>query len=72
MDYCSFASKDTSLSSICSLSLADKDKFNELKLELDAIDSQCHQRFQELLRMREEAMENAKKRWITKKKVSVM
>ena len=72
MGYCSFASQDMSLSSICSLSLADKDKFDELKLELDAIDTQYHQCFQELMRMREEATENAKKRWITKKKVSVI
>ncbi|XWS50144.1 hypothetical protein CRYUN_Cryun12cG0063700 [Craigia yunnanensis] len=72
MDSCSFASQDMSLSSICSLSLAEKVKFNELKLELDTIDSQYHQCFQELMRLREEAMENAKKRWITKRKVSVM
>ncbi|EOY23931.1 hypothetical protein QUC31_008506 [Theobroma cacao] len=72
MDSCSFASQDMSLSSICSLSLADKDQVDELKLELDAIDTQYHQCFQELMRMREEAMENAKKRWITKKRVSVV
>ncbi|KAH1075234.1 hypothetical protein J1N35_027562 [Gossypium stocksii] len=72
MDSCSFASQDMSFSSIGSLSLADKDKLEELKSELDAIDSQYQQCFQELLRMREEAMENARKRWISKKKVSVM
>ncbi|KAK5777778.1 Serine/threonine-protein kinase WNK8 [Gossypium arboreum] len=72
MDSCSFASQDMSLSSIGSLSLADKDKLEELKSELDAIDSQYQQCFQELLRMREEAMESARKRWISKKKVSVM
>ncbi|KAA3460052.1 serine/threonine-protein kinase WNK8-like isoform X1 [Gossypium australe] len=72
MDSCSFASQDMSLSSIGSLSLADKDKLEELKSELDAIDSQYQQCFQELLRMREEAMENARKRWISKKKVYVM
>ncbi|PPS12071.1 hypothetical protein GOBAR_AA08540 [Gossypium barbadense] len=72
MDSCSFASQDISLSSIGSLSLADKDKLEELKSELDAIDSQYQQCFQELLRMREEAMESARKRWISKKKVSVM
>ncbi|XVE58132.1 hypothetical protein DITRI_Ditri04bG0145700 [Diplodiscus trichospermus] len=72
MDSCSFASRDTSLSSICFLSLADKNKLDGLKLEIDAIDSQYHQCFQELSRIREEAMENAKKRWITRKKVSVI
>ncbi|XWS61549.1 hypothetical protein CRYUN_Cryun07bG0134600 [Craigia yunnanensis] len=72
MDSSSFASQHMSLSSICFLSLADKDKFDELKLELDGINTQYHQCFQELMKMREEAMENAKKRWITKKNVSVM
>ncbi|XP_039022822.1 serine/threonine-protein kinase WNK8-like isoform X2 [Hibiscus syriacus] len=71
MDSCSFASRDMSSSSIDRLSFADKDKLKELKSELDAIDSQYQQCFQELVRMREEAMENARKRWITKK-VSVM
>ncbi|XVE64627.1 hypothetical protein DITRI_Ditri07aG0115500 [Diplodiscus trichospermus] len=68
---CSFASQDMRLASICSLSLAEKDKLDELKLEIEAINSQYHQCFQELMRMREEAMEKAKKRWITKKKISV-
>lgn len=68
---CSGMSKTLSLSSICSLSLADKGQDYELKLELDAIDTQYNQRFIELLRMREEAIENARKRWISKKKTSV-
>ncbi|XP_022893042.1 probable serine/threonine-protein kinase WNK10 isoform X3 [Olea europaea var. sylvestris] len=57
--------------SISSLSLIEKDHDKELchdlKLELDAIDLQYQQRCQELLRMREEAIENVKKRWISKK-----
>ncbi|KAF5478016.1 hypothetical protein F2P56_004610 [Juglans regia] len=69
---CSGMSKDFSLSSICSLSLADKDQCDELKLELDAIDTQYHQRLIELQRMREEAIENAKTRWTAKKKISVI
>lgn len=72
VDSCSGMSKNFSLSSICSLSLADKDQYGELKLELDAIDTQYHQRLIELLRMREEAIENAKRRWISKKKISVV
>ncbi|KAE8727325.1 putative serine/threonine-protein kinase WNK4 [Hibiscus syriacus] len=72
MDSCSFASRDMSSSSIDCLSFADKDKLEELKSELDAIDSQYQQCFQELVRMREEAIENARKRWMTKKKVSVI
>ncbi|KAK8366381.1 hypothetical protein V6Z12_A02G116000 [Gossypium hirsutum] len=72
MDSCSFASQDMSLSSICSMSVEDKDKFEELEFELDAINLQYQQCFQELMRLKNAAMENAKKRWITKKKVSVM
>ncbi|GMJ00462.1 EMF1-Interacting Protein 1, with no lysine (K) kinase 8 [Hibiscus trionum] len=67
MDSCSFASQDMSMSSISCQSLADKDRLDELKSELDAIDSQYQQCFEELVRMKEEAMENARKRWITKK-----
>ncbi|XP_011022433.1 PREDICTED: serine/threonine-protein kinase WNK8 isoform X3 [Populus euphratica] len=63
-------SRNASMSSICSLSLADKDG-SELKHELDSIDSHYNQCLQELTKMREEAIENAKKRGITKK-ISVM
>ncbi|XP_038725467.1 serine/threonine-protein kinase WNK8-like isoform X2 [Tripterygium wilfordii] len=72
IDASSDPSISISLSSICSLSLADKDKHDELKLELDAIDSQYHHYFEELLKMREAAVENAKKRWQTKKKISAI
>ncbi|KAK4844798.1 hypothetical protein QYF36_024552 [Acer negundo] len=68
---CSSRSKDMSLSSISSLSLTDKEQCDELKVELDAINSQYQHCFQELLRMREEAIENARKRWISRKKISV-
>ncbi|KAK7851378.1 serine/threonine-protein kinase wnk8 [Quercus suber] len=69
---CSVMSKNLNLSNICSLSLADKGQYDDLNLELEAIDSQYHQQFIELLRMREEAIENARKRWISKKKISVI
>lgn len=62
------------MSSICSLSelsLVDKDRYDELKGELVAIDVQYHQCLLELLRMREEEIQNAKKRWIEKKKIAV-
>ncbi|KAF2298043.1 hypothetical protein GH714_007888 [Hevea brasiliensis] len=49
-----------------------EDSLSELKLELNAIDMQYNQSFQELLRMREEAIENAKKKWTTKKNIRVM
>ncbi|KAI5329278.1 PREDICTED: serine/threonine-kinase [Prunus dulcis] len=55
------------MSSICSLSelsLVDKDRYDELKGELVAIDVQYHQCLLELLRMREEEIQNAKKRKI--------
>lgn len=61
-----------SLTSSCSsLSLADKDIDIELKLELDAIEAQYQHWFQELSRMREEALEATKRRWIAKKKLAV-
>ncbi|KAJ7952196.1 putative Kinase [Quillaja saponaria] len=69
-DSCCNVSKKFDMSSICSLSLADR--YNELKLELDAIDTQFRQCFRELLRMREEAIENARKKWLTKKKIQVI
>ncbi|KAM2075498.1 hypothetical protein ACFX1T_038379 [Malus domestica] len=62
------------MSSICSLSelsLANKDRYNELKGELDAIDRQYHRCLLELLRLREEENQSAKKRWIAKKKLGV-
>ncbi|KAK7847107.1 serine/threonine-protein kinase wnk8 [Quercus suber] len=62
---CSVMSKNLDLSNICSLSLADKGQYDDLKLELEAIDSQYHQQFIELLRMREEAIENARNRMMT-------
>ncbi|XP_031131038.1 probable serine/threonine-protein kinase WNK10 isoform X1 [Ipomoea triloba] len=56
---------------ISSLSVADKDNdkdhYVDLKQEIDAIDMQYQQCCRELVRMREEAIENAKKKWITKK-----
>ncbi|XP_055817086.1 probable serine/threonine-protein kinase WNK10 isoform X1 [Solanum dulcamara] len=66
------ASKCMSLSSNCSfLSLVEKDEESELKLELDTIESQYQQCFQELSRMKVEALEACRKRWTTKKKLAV-
>lgn len=53
--------------SVSSLSLASEDSYQDLKLELDAIDIQYQRCCNQLLRMREEAIENARKRWTTKK-----
>lgn len=69
IDSCSDSdiSKVPSLSSISSLTLSEKDHLcSELKMELNAIATQYDQSLQELLRLREEAMEDARKRWITK------
>ncbi|RRT61656.1 hypothetical protein B296_00015045 [Ensete ventricosum] len=49
-----------------SLSLTDKDQC-ELRAELDMIETQYQRCFYELSRMREEAMENARKRWFARK-----
>ncbi|CAJ2668488.1 unnamed protein product [Trifolium pratense] len=59
------------MSSKCFLTQQEKDHLNELQLELEAIDIQYQQSFRELVKMREEAIENVKKRW-TSKKLSVI
>lgn len=53
-------------SSSSSLSLTDKYQDDELKLELGAIELQYQQLCQELVKLRNEAMESARKRWLTK------
>lgn len=59
-----------SLTSSCSsLSLTDKDLDAELEMELDAIERHYQQLVEELSRMREEAVEATRKRWIAKKKL---
>lgn len=59
-----------SLKTSCS-ALVRKDPETELKFELDAIEAQYQQWFQELSRMKQEAVEDAKKRWMAKQKVAV-
>ncbi|KAL7125669.1 hypothetical protein ABFS83_14G132000 [Erythranthe nasuta] len=54
-----------------SSTLVIKDPETELKSELDAIEIQYQQWFQELSRMKQEAVEATKKRWMTKNKVVV-
>ncbi|CAI9101094.1 OLC1v1038342C1 [Oldenlandia corymbosa var. corymbosa] len=68
----SFTDKVTNLASCCfsSSSQAAEKSHQEtelMKTELDAIDMQYQQWIQELSRMREEAIEATKKRWMTKK-----
>ncbi|KAL6004431.1 hypothetical protein ACLOJK_004984 [Asimina triloba] len=52
------------------LSVADRDQNEQLKLELDAIECQYQHWFRELSRMREEAIESARKRWLVKKNLA--
>ncbi|XP_004510644.1 probable serine/threonine-protein kinase WNK10 isoform X1 [Cicer arietinum] len=57
--------------SCCSVSSTDKDIDLELKLELDAIESQYQHWIEELSRMKLEALEASRRRWMAKKKVAV-
>lgn len=52
-----------------STKVQEEEQWYELKQELDAINMQYHQCCHELLRMKVDAIEHAKKRWITKKKM---
>ncbi|KAM3321505.1 putative serine/threonine-protein kinase WNK10 isoform X1 [Capsicum chacoense] len=47
----------------------DKNQLQDLKVELDAINVQYQQSCRELLRMRVEAIENARKKWTAKKRM---
>ncbi|KAL7002319.1 non-specific serine,threonine protein kinase, partial [Sarracenia purpurea var. burkii] len=65
-------SKVMSLTSCCSsLSLSQQDQDVELKLELEAIEAQYQEWFEELAKMREEALEATRKRWMKKNKQTV-
>ncbi|KAL2478660.1 putative serine/threonine-protein kinase WNK4 [Forsythia ovata] len=64
-------SKYMSLASSCSsLTLVEKDPENQLKSEIDAIETQYQLWFQEISKMRQEATEATRKKW-TNKKVTV-
>ncbi|CAN4127145.1 unnamed protein product [Withania somnifera] len=65
--YNDFSSKLSSVSLIDGAN--DKDQLQDLKWELDAINVQYQQSCRELLRMRVEAIENARKKWTAKKKI---
>ncbi|KAK7275396.1 hypothetical protein RIF29_16512 [Crotalaria pallida] len=65
-------SNTVSLASSCSyMSLTEKDIDVELKLELGAIESHYKRWIDELTRMKMDALEAAKRRWMAKKKVAV-
>ncbi|KHN23258.1 Serine/threonine-protein kinase WNK8 isoform A [Glycine soja] len=54
--------KNFDMSSICSLTLADKDPSEGLRLDIEAIDTYFDRRFLELEMMRQEAIKSAKRR----------
>ncbi|XP_019058686.1 PREDICTED: serine/threonine-protein kinase WNK8-like isoform X1 [Tarenaya hassleriana] len=58
------------MASICSLSISENEQMEDLKAELKTIESQFQQSLQELLRLREEAIENAKRKWTVKRQAS--
>lgn len=75
-DSCNTLSDDMNLS-FSFVSLNDKDNGNkapcpDLKLELDAIAVRYDLSCRELMRMREEAIENAKKKWMARKRMPVV
>lgn len=72
VDSCCSPSKNFDMSRTCSLTPLDKDHLDDLQLELEAIETRYQQCFRELVNMKEEAIESVKKRWMTKKNISVM
>lgn len=60
------------MSTIYNLSISDNDYPEDLKTELNLIESQFNQSFQDLLKLKEDAIENAKRKWITKKQKAVI
>lgn len=75
-DSCNALSDDMNLS-FSFLSLKDKDNDKkapcpDLKLELDAIAVRYYMSCRELLKMREEAIENAKKKWMARNRMPVV
>ncbi|XP_024627902.1 probable serine/threonine-protein kinase WNK10 isoform X2 [Medicago truncatula] len=60
------------ISSCCSsVSSTEKDNDHELKLELDEIESQYQHWIEELTRMKLEALEATRSKWMSKKKIAV-
>lgn len=59
------------MSTIYNLSISDNDYPEDLKTELNLIESQFNQSFQDLLKLKEDAIENAKRKWISKKQKGV-
>ncbi|CAH2080253.1 unnamed protein product [Thlaspi arvense] len=60
------------MSTLYSLSISDNDYPEDLKTELNLIESQFNQSFQDLVKLKEDAIENAKRKWIMKKQKGVI
>ncbi|XP_010446926.1 PREDICTED: serine/threonine-protein kinase WNK8 [Camelina sativa] len=68
----SFLDSCSMMSTIYNLSISDNDYPEDLKTELNLIESQFNRSFQDLLKLKEDAIENAKRKWITKKQKAVI
>jgi WNK lysine deficient protein kinase len=68
----SFLDSCSMMSTLYSLSISDHDYPQGLKTELNLIESQFNQSLQDLLKLKEDAIENAKRKWITKKQKGVI
>ncbi|EOA16321.1 hypothetical protein CARUB_v10004471mg [Capsella rubella] len=68
----SFLDSCSMMSTIYNLSISDNEYPEDLKTELNLIESQFNQSFQDLLKLKEDAIENAKRKWITKKQKAVI
>ncbi|CAA7028375.1 unnamed protein product [Microthlaspi erraticum] len=68
----SFLDSCSMMSTLYSLSISDHDYPQGLKTELNLIESQFNQSLQDLLKLKEDAMENAKRKWIKKKQKGVI
>lgn len=60
------------MSTIYNLSISDNDYPEDLKTELNLIESQFNQSLQDLMKLKEDAIENAKRKWIMKKQKAVI
>uniref|UniRef100_A0A1J3EV60 non-specific serine/threonine protein kinase n=1 Tax=Noccaea caerulescens TaxID=107243 RepID=A0A1J3EV60_NOCCA len=67
----SFLDSCSMMSTLYSLSISDHDYPQGLKTELNLIESQFNQSLQDLLKLKEDAIENAKRKWIMKKQKGV-
>ncbi|XP_024014569.1 serine/threonine-protein kinase WNK8 isoform X2 [Eutrema salsugineum] len=68
----SFLDSCSMMTTLYSLSISDNDYPEDLKTELNLIESQFNQSFQDLLKLKEDAVENAKRKWVLKKQKGII